>query len=123
MQHLEVAFNKHTTFEHLTLLKLLPSIDSTNLNADHLLIAVIRCEVGRSLCLLNPGIPGDSVLDIVTFDIEAWFAILQNACGINLDVLVYAIDLAIELEGRVRLCVSGCVENLVDVLYTSETVD
>lgn len=98
--HLQVALNKHTAFEHLTLFQLLPSIDSANLNADHLLVAIIWGKVSHGFGLLDPRVPGDSVLDIVADNIEAWLAILQNACGIDLDVFVYSVDLAVELEGR-----------------------
>ena len=122
-QRSQVALDQHATLEDLALLQLLPSVDSTDLNTDHVLVTVLWREVSCSLCLLDPRVPGDGVLDVVASDIEARLAILQDACGIDLDVLVYAVDLAIELEGRFCLCVGGCVEDLVDVFYTAETVD
>lgn len=118
-----MALDKHTTFEDLTLVQLLPSIHGTDLNADHILVAVLWRKVAHGLGLLDPGVPGDGVLDVVASDVEARLAIFKNACGVDLDVLVYSVDLASELERRLCLCVGGRVEDLVDVFYAAETVD
>jgi hypothetical protein len=118
-----VALDKHTTLEDLALVQLLPSIDSTNLNADHVLVSVLGRKVTSSLGLLDPRVPGNGVLDVVAGNVKAGLAILKHACGVDLDVLVYAIDLSVELERGFCLCVGGGVEDLVDVFYAAETVD
>lgn len=118
-----MALDQHTALEHLTLLQLLPSVDSTDLNADHVLVAVVRCKVAHGLGLLDPRVPGDGVLDVIASDVEARLAIFQDTRGVQLDVLVDTVHLAAELERGVRLRVGGGVEDLVDVLYAAKTVD
>ena len=49
--------------------------------------------------------------------------VFQDTRGVQLDVLVDTVDLAVELERGVCLGVGGGVEDLVDVLYAAKTVN
>lgn len=69
---------KHTTLPHLALLQLLPAIYGSDLDTDHVLVAVVRREVTHRLRLLDPRIPGDGVLDVVANDVKARLAVLKN---------------------------------------------
>jgi len=118
-----VALDKHTSLEYLTLLQLLPSVDSTDLNTDHVLVAIVGCEIAHGLRLLDPRVPCDGILDVVAGDIKAWLSILQDACSVDFDVFVHTVNLAVELEDWLCLCVGRRVEDLVDIFYAAETVD
>jgi hypothetical protein len=101
----------------------LPAIHSSNLNADHLLVAIVWREVTHGLCLLDPRVPGDCVLDVVADDIEAGLAVLEDGGCVLWDRLVDAVDFARELEGIVLLLVCACVEDLVDVFGAGQAGD
>lgn len=63
--------------EHLTCLEAVlsfkgdPAIDSTSLNTDHVLVAILGLEVGNGFGTLLPGVPDDGVLHVVSDDIQA----------------------------------------------------
>ena len=118
-----MALDQHTALEYLALIQLLPSVNSTDFDADHVLVAIVWCKVAHGLGLLDPGVPSDRVLDVIASDVEARLAVLQYARGVQLDVLVDTVDLAVELERGVCLGVGGGVEDLVDVLYAAKTVN
>ena len=110
-----MALRNHTTLESLATLKLLPSVHSANLDADELLVCILRPEISHGLRLFDPGVPHDGVFEVVTDDIEAGLAVLQHGGGVLLDGLVDAVGLAGDLDRRVGLRVFGCVEDLVGV--------
>jgi len=120
---LQVAFGDHATLESVTCLKLLPSVDGTNFDADELLVRIFRPEVGHGLRLLDPRVPHDGVFEVVADYVEAGLAVLQHGGGVLLDGLVDAICLAGDLDGRVGLRVLGSVENLVGVGCAAQAVD
>ena len=113
--HSQMALRNHTTLESLATLKLLPSVLSANLDADELLVCILRPEISHGLRLFDPGVPHDGVFEVVTDDIEAGLAVLQHGGGVLLDGLVDAVGLAGDLDRRVGLSVFGCVEDLVGV--------
>jgi hypothetical protein len=118
-----MALRNHTTLESLTTLKLLPSVHSTDLNADELLVRILRPEISHGLRFLDPRVPHDGVFEVVADDIEAGLAVLQHRGGVLLDGLVDAVGLAGDLDRRVGLRVFGCVEDLVGVGRAAQAVD
>jgi hypothetical protein len=117
------ALDQLATLPNLALLQLLPPLDRANLDADHVLVAVVGREVAHSLCLLDPRVPGDCVLDVVADDVEAGHAVLEDGGCVLWDSLVDAVDLAGELDGVVLLLVGSRVEDLVDVLGARQAGD
>jgi hypothetical protein len=120
---LQQALDQLTALPDLAFLQLLPAVHSANLDTDHGLVAVVWREVTHGLCLLDPRVPGDRVLDVVADDIEAGLAILEDGGRVLWDRLVDAVDFACELEGVVLLLVCACVEDLVDVLGARQAGD
>lgn len=111
------------TLKSLSTLQLLPSIDCTHLDANHVLIAIIGRKVSNGLCLLDPRVPDNRVVDAVPLDVEVGLVVDDNGSGILLDRLVDTVGLAGDADGGVGLLVLGSVEDLVDVAFATETVD
>jgi hypothetical protein len=120
VRRLKQALDQLTTLPYLALLQLLPAIHSSDLDADHGLVAIVGREVAHGLCLLDPWIPSNCIPDVVTNDIEAGLSILEDGGCILRDRLVDAVDFASDLESVVLLLVRSRVENLVDVLSTRQ---
>jgi hypothetical protein len=118
-----MALRNHATLESLTPLQLLPPIHSTDLHADELLVRILRPEISHGLRLLDPGVPHNSVFEVVADDIEARLAVLQHGSGVLLDGFVDAVGLAGDLDRRVGLSVFGCVEDFVGVGRAAQAVD
>jgi hypothetical protein len=118
-----MALANHATLESVTRLKLLPSIDSADLDANELLVRVLGPEIGHGLRLLDPRVPHDGVFEVVADDVEARLAVLQHRGSVLLDGLVDAVGLASDLDRRVGLRVFGGVEDLVGVGRGAEAVD
>jgi len=74
--HSQVALGDHATLERITRLQLLPSVHSTDFNADELLVCILRPEIAHGLCLFDPGVPHDGVFEVVADDVEAGLAVL-----------------------------------------------
>ena len=72
---LEMTLKDLPALKGITGLQLLPTVDGTRLHTDHVLVAVLGLKVADAVRLLNPGIPDDGVLQIVTNHIETWLAI------------------------------------------------
>jgi hypothetical protein len=117
------ALNCLSTLKHLALLQLLPPLHSTHLDTDHLLVALIRRKVAHSLCLLDPRVPHNGVLQVVAHNVEAGRAVLDNGCRALRDAGVDAVDFAGDLDGGVGLLVLCGIEDLVDVLDAEQAVD
>jgi hypothetical protein len=118
-----MALRDHATLKCLSSLKLLPSIDSANLNTDEPLVRVLRPEVGGGLCLLDPWVPHNGVFEVVADDVEERLAVLQHGSGVLLDRSVDTIGLAGDGDGGVGLGVLGGIEDFVDVGGGAEAVD
>jgi hypothetical protein len=121
--HSQMALADHAALESVTRLKLLPSVDSTDLNANELLVRILRPEIGHCLCLLDPRVPHHGVFEVVADDVEAGLAVLQHGGGVLLDGLVHTVGLAGDLDRRVGLSVFGGVEDLVGVGCAAQAVD
>jgi hypothetical protein len=109
--------------ERLTGLELLPPINRTNLDAHHLLVAVLWLEVAHALSLLNPWVPHHAVVETFTDHIEARLAVLSNGRRVLLDRLIDTIDLACNSDGRCRLLMLAGVKHLVDVRCAGQAID
>jgi hypothetical protein len=118
-----VALRDHATLKGLSGLKLLPSVDSANLNTDESLVRVLRPEVSGSLCLLDPRVPHNSVFEVVADDVEERLAVLQHGSGVLLDRLVNTVGLASYGDRGVGLGVLGGIEDFVGVGCGAEAVD
>lgn len=79
--HVHVVFficdsRLQVTLERLTGLKAIlglegdPAVDCTSLDTDHVLVTVLGFKVGDSLGTLLPRVPDDSILHVVSDDIQ-----------------------------------------------------
>ena len=70
-----------------------------------MLVVVIGREVAHGLCLLDPGVPDDGVLEVVAHNIEAGLAVLDDGGGVLRDVgiLDFLVSVAFVLLYRVSL--------------------
>lgn len=118
-----MALRDHAAFKGLSTLKLLPSVDGTNLHADESLVRILGPEVGGSLGLLDPWVPHNSVFEVVTDDVKEGLAVLEHRGGILLDRFVDTVGLAGDADGGVGLGVLGGIEDLVGVGGGAEAVD
>jgi hypothetical protein len=118
-----MALADHAALESVACLKLLPSVDGTNLDTNELLVRILRPQIGHGLRLLDPRVPHDSIFEVVADDIEAGLAVLQHGGGVLLDGFVDAVGLAGDLDRRVGLRVFGGVEDLVGVGRGAQAVD
>jgi hypothetical protein len=117
------ALDQLTTLPYLALLQLLPPVYSSNLDADHRLVAIVGREVAHGLGLLDPWVPGNRVPDIVADDIKAGLSVFKDRSCVLRDRLVDAVNFAGDLEGVVLLLVCGRVEDLVNVLGAGQAGD
>ncbi|KAI7110340.1 galactose mutarotase-like protein [Hortaea werneckii] len=109
--------------KRITGLQLLPTIDSTRLHTDHILVAVLGLEIADAIRLLNPRVPDDRILQIVTNHIETRLAVKQDRGSVLLNVLVDSVSLTGDTNGRVALSLLAGVEDLVDVVRAAEAID
>lgn len=66
------------TLKGVTRLDLLPALDGTGLDAEHVFVAVVRGEVGDGGGLVGPGVPDDNVVEIVADDRVDGPAVLED---------------------------------------------
>ena len=72
---LEMALEDLPALEGITGLQLLPTIDGTRLHTDHILVAVLGLKIADAIRLLDPRVPDDRILQIVTNHIETRLAV------------------------------------------------
>lgn len=72
---LEMTLEDLAALKGITGLQLLPTIDGTRLHTDHILVAVLGLKIADAIRLLNPRVPDDGILQIVTNHIEPRLAV------------------------------------------------
>lgn len=119
----EVALENLASLEAVRSFKSLPSLDRTSLDADHLLVAVLWRKIADCLGTLLPGVPHNSVLEIVPNHIETRLAVNRDGCSVLLQAVVDAIDCLVNC----KLIASGVVlcqtQDLVEILDAGKTCD
>lgn len=75
---LQVALERLTGLKAVLSFKGNPAIDSASLDTDHILVAVLGFEVGNGFGTLLPGIPDDSVLHVVSDDVQTRLVINED---------------------------------------------
>jgi hypothetical protein len=118
-----VAHKGLSTLPALLSVKSLPFFNSSNLNANHLLVAVFGFIVAHSLGLFNPRIPDNNIVQIVANNIEFWTGAGHDRCGVLWHALVDTINFSQDRDLGVRLYVSACVEHFVNVGDTGKASD
>lgn len=112
---LQVALEDLASLEAILSFKGDPAVDSTCLDTDHVLVAVLGLEVGNGLGTLLPRVPNNSVLHVVSDDIEAGLVVDEDGGGVLGEGLVDAVDGALEAEFVTLGIVFSSVEDLVNV--------
>lgn len=120
MKNLKMALHNLPALERITGLQLLPSLDSPNLDTEHLLIPILGLEIPHTIRLLNPRVPHHRVFKVVARDVEACLPALDNGRGVDFDRFVHTVHFAGDAHVGVGLLVLGGVEDLVDVRDASE---
>lgn len=103
-------------FKSITLLQPLPPHDATGLDADHSLITVLGFKVAHASGLVNPGVPYNSVVQVIANDTEASLAFFLHNKRV-LGALGRRVD-AVSLARKgysTRLCLCLCAVDLVNV--------
>ena len=118
-----MALGNHAALEGLASLQFLPSVDCADLHADESLVCILRPKIGGSLGLCDPRVPHDSVVEVVTGNVEERLVVLQHGGGVLLNGFVNAIGLAGDGDGGVGLGVLGCIQHLVSVGSGAKAVD
>jgi hypothetical protein len=103
--------------EGISGLQRLPPLHAACLDADHVLVAILGCEVADPGGLLGPRVPHHNVSQVVADDGEDGLAALDDLDWLTgaLGGRVDAICLARDGDGC-RLCLDLCRVDLVDVL-------
>lgn len=117
------ALEDLTCFESVLSVKTDPAIDSADLDADHVLVSVLRSKVAHALCLFDPRVPDHCVLEIIAYDIHSRFSVDDNRSCVLLDILVHAVDFSSDRELIAGRTVLGRVLNLVYELQSRQTSD
>ena len=96
----------HAALPGLAAVELDPAVDSTRLDADHVLPPIGRPEVAHALALLAPGVPDHAVLHAVPRDAVDGLATLADRQRRHV-VRVDAVELAGEGDGRLGCWAGG----------------
>lgn len=112
---LQVALEDLASLKAILSFKGDPAVNSTSLDTDHVLVAVLGLEVGNGLGALLPRVPNNSVLHVVSDDIEAGLVVDEDGGGVLGEGLVDAVDGALEAEFVTLGIVLSSVEDLVNV--------
>lgn len=118
-----VSLENLTALKGLARLERLPTFYGSDLDAHHVLIAILGLEVAHALRLLNPGVPDHAVLEVVADDVEGGLAVLHDGGRVLWNFLVDTIDFAGNGQAGCRLLVFGRIEDLVDVCHAAEAID
>ena len=76
--YLLVSLDNLSAFPCISSFELHPIAHGPGLDADHVLPAVFRGEVGHSFCFFVPQIPHGHIWKGISGDGEFWFAIFQD---------------------------------------------
>lgn len=76
--HSNMALEDLTGLEAILCLKGSPSTDGACLDTQHLLVAVLGSIVANGLSTLLPGVPDNSVVEVVSDDVVAWLSVNEN---------------------------------------------
>jgi hypothetical protein len=112
---LQVALEDLTSLKAILSLKSDPAVDSTSLNTDHLLVTILGLEVSNGFGTFSPRVPDDSVLHVVSDNIETRLVIDEDGGCILSERLVDTVDGAFDTELVALGVVLGGIEDLVDV--------
>ena len=118
-----VTFDQLSALENVTRLQLLPPIDGTDFNAEHILVSVLGLKIAHAFRLLDPRVPHHRILEVVPSDVQVRLSTLNDGSGILLYRLVHTIDLASDRNTRCCLLVLVGIEHLVDIRHTTQSVD
>jgi hypothetical protein len=112
---LQVALEDLTSLKAILSLKSDPAVDSTSLNTDHLLVTILGLEVSNGFGTFSPRVPDDSVLHVVSDNIETRLVIDEDGGCVLSERLVDTVDGAFDAELVAPGVVLGGIEDLVDV--------
>lgn len=70
--NLQQAANSHAPLPRLAALKLRPLLHASRLNTQHILIPLLRLKVRHTLGLLDPWVPDNDILELLSCDLVGW---------------------------------------------------
>src|ERR1700753_3806056 len=86
------AHNDLTSFPSFTSIQALPSINRSNLYANHVLITILWFIITHSLGLLNPRVPNDNIREVITNDIKSRTSGGNNRSCVLWKFLLHSVD-------------------------------
>jgi hypothetical protein len=120
---LQITLKDLTSLKTILGFKSNPTINSTSLDTNHLLVTILGLEVGDGFGAFSPWVPDDCVLHVVSDDIETGLVVHEDGGCVLGEGLVDAVDGAFDAEVVAFGVVLGGVEDLVGVSDAGEAGD